>query len=214
MTQKQFFPYGDVELQHLKSRDKKLSLVIERVGFVSREVYPDLFPALIKSIVGQQISSKAQATVWNRMAEFYGEITPEALVCATKDELQSFGITFRKADYIRGAAQSVAAGDLDLEGLREKDEEDICQELMKLPGIGRWTAEMLMIFSLQRPNIVSFGDLAILKGMCSVYHHRKITKALFAKYKRRYSPYGSVASFYLWTVASEVPGAALAASAP
>jgi DNA-3-methyladenine glycosylase II len=203
MAKKQFFTYGDTELQHLKSRDKKLALVIERVGFISREVYPDLFPALIKSIVGQQISSKAQATVWSRMAEFYGEICPETLAAATKNELQSFGITFRKADYIRGAAQSVASGDLDLESLREKNEEDICQDLMKLPGIGRWTAEMLMIFSLQRPNIVSFGDLAILKGMCSVYHHRKITKELFAKYKRRYAPYGSVASFYLWRASSE-----------
>ena len=75
------------------------------------------------------------------------------------------------------------------------------QELSALDGIGIWTAEMLMLFSMQRPDILSFGDLAILRGMRMLYHHRKITRELFEKYRRRYSPYGSVASLYLWAIA-------------
>lgn len=77
----------------------------------------------------------------------------------------------------------------------------MCRELSALDGIGVWTAEMLMTFSMQRPDIISFGDLAIHRGLRMLYHHRKITRDLFDKYKRRYSPYATVASLYLWAIA-------------
>ena len=78
---------------------------------------------------------------------------------------------------------------------------EVCAELSKLNGVGLWTAEMIMIFSMQRPNILSYGDLAILRGMRMLYHHREITKPKFKKYWKRYSPYASCASLYLWAVA-------------
>jgi DNA-3-methyladenine glycosylase II len=84
-------------------------------------------------------------------------------------------------------------------------DDELCARLIQLKGIGIWTAEMLMIFSLQRPNILSWNDLAILRGLCRLYHHRKITPKLFAKYKKRYSPYASVASLYLWAIAAFNP---------
>jgi DNA-3-methyladenine glycosylase II len=129
------------------------------------------------------------------------EVTPQSILNCLESELQSCGISFRKASYIRNAAEKVADGSLDIEALRLKTDVDVCAELTKLDGIGVWTVEMLMLFSMQRPDILSFGDLAIHRGMMTLYRHRKITRELFEKYRRRYSPYGSVASLYLWAIA-------------
>jgi DNA-3-methyladenine glycosylase II len=195
------FRYGDTEIFYLKERDKRLAWAIDRIGQVKREVHPDLFAALVQSIVGQQISTKAQMTIWGRMKAGLGKITPPAILACPEAELQRFGISFKKAAYIHGAAEKIANGSLDLDTLQTMNDDEVCKTLVKLPGVGIWTAEMLMLFSMQRADIVSSGDLAILRGMRMLYHHRKITKVLFEKYRRRYSPYGSAASLYLWAVA-------------
>ena len=195
------FIYGEAEIAHLQKRDRTLGAAIDRIGLIRREVNPDLFSALINSIVGQQISSKAHATVWERMKSGLGDITPNAILACSVEEIQKFGISFRKASYIRGAAQRVADGTLNIEALRSMSDAEICNELVKFDGIGRWTAEMLMLFSMQRPDILSFGDLAILRGMRILYRRSEITRELFEKYRRRYSPFGSVASLYLWAIA-------------
>lgn len=195
------FIYGDTETAHLKSRDKTLGEAIEKIGLIRREVNPDLFSALVKSIIGQQISTKAQATIWKRMKDGFGKITPQAVLACSEAELQSCGITFRKAAYIRGAAERVLDGRLEIDALQSKSDAEVCAELVQFDGVGVWTAEMMMLFSMQRPDILSYGDLAIQRGMRMLYHHRKITRELFEKYRRRYSPYGSVASLYLWAIA-------------
>lgn len=197
----EYFIYGQKEIEHLKSRDPVLGQAIDKIGMIQREVHTELFAALVNSIVGQQISTKVQMTVWNRMKEGLSEITPETVGDCTKEELQSFGISFRKAEYIKTAAARILDGSLDLEALKSAGDEQVKEELTKLPGVGVWTAEMLMIFSMQRPDIVSFSDLAIQRGMRMLYHHRTITPKLFEKYKKRYTPYGTVASLYLWAIA-------------
>ncbi len=201
LMEKRYFEYGDEEIAYLKAKDKRLAEVIERIGFIEREVHADVFQSLIDSIIAQQISGKAAQTVWNRMVEGLGEVTPERIAAAPIEELQQFGMTFSKARYIHNAGERVAAGELDLEALREKPDEEVCRDLCALDGIGVWTAEMLMIFSLQRKDILSFGDLGIQKGMRMVHHHRRIPRDLFEKYRRRYAPYNSVASLYFWEVA-------------
>lgn len=201
------FQYGEEETAYLAARDPRMAEVIVAVGHIEREVHPDLFAALVNSIVGQQISTKAQETVWNRMLDAFGTVSPEIIALRSEDELQSVGITYRKAGYIKSAAERVLAGEIDLEELHGLPDDEVCRRLSELPGIGVWTAEMLMLFSMQRPDIMSYGDLAIQRGLRMVHHHRRITPQLFARYRRRYSPYGSVASLYLWAVAGgAVPG--------
>jgi len=195
------FQYGTTEIDHLKRVDKRLGAVIEQIGIIERAVIPDLFTALVHSIVGQQISTKAHNTIWERMETTLGRITPATIDSLSQEELQRFGITFKKADYIKSVARKIIAGELDLDALLSMPDEVVCAELSRLDGIGVWTAEMLMIFSMQRPDVLSYGDLAILRGLRMVYHHRKIDKALFNKYRKRYSPYASVAGLYLWAVA-------------
>ncbi len=197
----QHFQYGEKEIEHLKKADKKLAEAIEKVGVIKRAINPDLFSALVNSIVGQQISTKAQQTIWARMRQGLGEISPVSIDTLSLEELQKFGISFKKAEYIKSTASKVLAGEFDIYALNGMSDEDVCTELSKLKGIGVWTAEMLMIFSMQRPNILSYGDLAIHRGMRMLYHHRSIDKTMFMKYWKRYTPYASVASLYLWAIA-------------
>ena len=109
----------------------------------------------------------------------------------------------RKAGYIKSAAEAVYSGRIDLSALHELSDEEIIHRLMALPGIGVWTTEMLLIFSLGRKDVLSYGDLAIRRGLCKLYGHKTLTKEQFARYKSRYSPYGSIASLYLWRLSVE-----------
>jgi len=168
---------------------------------VQAEMYPDLFTALVSSVVGQQISGKAAATVWNRVVERFGEITPSRLDQATLEEVQSCGMSFRKAEYVKGIASACAQGDLDLEGLKSLPDPEVVKALSSLKGIGPWTAEMMLIFSLGRKDVVSWGDLAIRRGMMSLYGLETLTRQQFDRYRAKYSPYGSVASLYIWELA-------------
>lgn len=189
-----FFQYGEAETEYLSQKDAKLAAVIEQVGHVQREVDPDLFSSVVHHIIGQQISTKAQATVWARMQEKLGTVDAAHVLATSAEELQACGMTFKKVEYIQDFADKVQAGEFVHEAIWNKTDEEAIQELSSLKGIGTWTAEMILLFCMQRPNVFSYDDLAIQRGLRMVYHHRKITRALFEKYRRRFSPYCSVAS--------------------
>lgn len=203
-----YFDYGEQELDYLRKKDRRLAAIIDQMGIINVPVTPDLFEALANSIIGQQISIKAQLSIQGRFKErLGGAVTPAAVLAMPVDEMRSCGMSERKATYIRRAAKRIVEGEFDIEALREMDDEAVCQRLMSLDGVGRWTAEMLMIDSMQRPNVLSFGDLGIQRGLRMIYRHRHITPELFAKYRRRFSPYCTVASFYIWYAGSGgVPG--------
>ncbi len=196
-----YFKYSDRETGYLRRADERLAGVIDRVGVIKRPVIPDLFAALMHCIVGQQISTKAHETIWQRMLSGLGEVTPQSIASLQPMELQAYGLSFRKVDYMQDIAREVMEGKLDIGALSAMSDEQVCKRLCELRGIGVWSAEMLMLFSMQRPDILSRGDLAIVRGLRMVYGHRTITPSLFERYRRRFSPYGSVASLYLWAVA-------------
>ena len=196
-----FFAYGEKEMSYLKARDKRLGGAIDRIGHIERAVDSDLVSSVIHHIIGQQISTTAQATLWRRLNERLGNVTAAGVLTLGRTELQAIGITFKKADYILDFAEQVQSGTFDVEGLDKLSDEEVIRELSALKGIGVWTAEMIMTFCMQRPDVVSFGDLAIHRGMRMLYRHREIDRARFERYRRRYSPYGTVASLYLWAIA-------------
>jgi len=196
-----YVEYGDKEIEYLKSKDKVLGAAIDKIGHIYRPARTDLFTSVVNSIIGQQISTTAQKTIWKRMTEHFGDLNADTICSSSVNDLQSFGTTFKKAEYIMGFAEKVQTGELDLDALYDQSDEEVIRRLSELKGIGVWTAEMIMTFCMGRPNIISYGDLAILRGMRMLYHHKKIDKKLFEKYRRRYSPYGSVASLYLWAIA-------------
>ena len=183
-----YFAYGQTETDYLKAKDSRLATVIDRLGHINRTVDTDLFSSVVHHIIGQQISTKAQATIWQRMQD-------------------ALGMTFRKAEYITDFAEKIRSGAFNLESVKYMSDADAIRALSSLKGIGVWTAEMILLFCLQRPNVFSYDDLAIQRGLRMVYHHRKIDRKLFEKYHRRFSPYCSVASLYLWEVSGgAIPG--------
>lgn len=196
-----YFKYGEREINYLKSKDKKMAAVIEKVGPIKRSVDTDLFSAIVHHIIGQQISTKAQQTIWHRLTQALGQVSPETIGKTDIAQLQSFGMTFKKAAYIQDFSLKIQNGTFDINAVGQMPDEEAIATLSRLKGVGVWTAEMILLFCMQRPNVLSYGDLAILRGLKMLYHHRKVDKKLFEKYRKRFSPYGSVASLYLWAVA-------------
>lgn len=197
------FEYGQKEMDYLKSVDPLLGGAIDRIGKIDRVIIPDLFPALIYAIIGQQISLKAARTLWSRMQERFVDITPEHIAELSIEDIQQCGMQSKKAGYIKGIAEVVAKGEFDLNHLYDMPDQEVIKSLSSLSGIGVWTAEMLLLNSMERPNIISYGDIAIRRGIMNLYGLSELPKEEFAIYKNRYSPYASVASIYLWRISYE-----------
>lgn len=198
-----FYSYGETEINHLKRRDKKMAAAIDRLGMLARPLSPDLFAALIRNIVDQQISVKAALTVNARLVALLGTVTPMTVAAASAEAIQGCGMTMRKAEYIKGAAEAALNGSLDLSAIAQLPDNDVIAQLSSLNGVGVWTAEMLLISSLCRPDVLSWGDLAIRRGMMNLYRHKTLPRERFERYRRRYAPYGTTASLYLWALSNE-----------
>jgi 3-methyladenine DNA glycosylase/8-oxoguanine DNA glycosylase len=190
--------YGEREISYLSKKDKKLAKLIESTGFLECKVSEDLFDSLVGYIATQQISNRAAETVSMRITQKFGTGTPEKIALLPEEEIKSVGISMKKAQYIKGLSEAVLSGRLDIRGLAELPDEAVSLQLTSIRGIGDWTAEMFLIFSLGRPDIVSYKDFAIRKGMTMLYGLKELERGTFEKYRKRYSPYGTVASLYLW----------------
>ena len=195
-----FFSYGKAETDYLKSRDIKLGKIIDKVGFIERETDGDVFSQLVLSVLGQQISNKAFETVKSRFITAIRAVTPENVISIGIDGIRGCGVSGKKAENICSIAEAVLNGELDTCGLFDLSDDEVIKTLTKLRGIGTWTAEMILIFCLERKNVLSFGDFGIRRGITLLYGESELTKAKMREYFERYSPYATVASFYLWKV--------------
>ena len=198
-----FFPYGQKEIEYLTRRCPKMGALIEHIGHLQRPVQPDPFQALLSSVLSQQISSKGAATVCSRFQALAGDMTPERVAALPVQDIQGCGTSMRKAEYIKGIAEAALNGVIDFAALADMSDGDVVRRLSALRGVGVWTAEMLLIFSLCRPDVVSWLDLGIRKGMMALYGKKTLSPRQFAVYRKRYSPFGSVASLYLWALAGQ-----------
>lgn len=222
------FTYTAKELDCLKAKDKRLAKAIDKIGTITREGEHDIFASVIHHIIAQQISTKAQASIWARFCALFSEMQSErtskvkkaqsadlqskqkaqALLAIDIDKIRSCGISSRKAQYILDFAHKVQSGEFDIEAVAKMSDEKAIESLIKLRGIGVWTAEMILLFCLQRKDILSYDDLALQRGLKMLYalkcegKNGKIPKEVFATYRARFSPYGSIASLYLWEIAS------------
>lgn len=202
ITTKQF-DYGQEEIDYLRKADAALGAAMTRMGKVERIVMPDTFTALLYAIVSQLISAKAVQTIWEKMRIEIGELSPQRLASITADDIQRCGLTMKKTVCIHEIAETIVQGKLDLEELKELPDEEVIRKLTALKGVGNWTAEMLLIHAFERPDVVSWGDIAIRRGMKKLYGLNDLTKEQFEHFRAGYSPYGSVASIYLWAISME-----------
>lgn len=199
------FEYSDEELNFLKQKDKRLKALIEQTGKISQECEDDLLIALLGHIVSQQITNQASKTIWTKLAlALENDFSAEKILSLSFEKLKACGLSQRKVFFILDLAQKIQEGkfSIDKNFYKDLDDETVIKILTELNGVGRWTAEMVLLFCFQRKNILSFGDFAIKKGLCLLYHHKELRPELFARYKKRFSPYGSIASFYLWHLAN------------
>lgn len=195
-----YIKYGEKELNHLKKADEKLKKVILEFGYIKRKTNINLFNALIGSIISQQISTKAAITVKNNLKTLIKEINPKNILSFTAEQLKSCGLSFRKVDYLKNIARSFNDGAIDFNNLKNLSDEEITKELIKLKGVGPWTVEMLLIHTFLRPDVMSYLDLGLKNGLKILHGLEKIEESYFNYYKNIYSPYGTVASIYLWEV--------------
>lgn len=198
-----FFPYGGREREYLAKRDPRLGEAMEGIGPLQRPLEPDLFQALASSIIGQQISTKAAATLRQRLVDQLHQLEPQTLLAAEAANIAATGIGERKTKYLLQAAQAIQSGQLIKEKLEKLNDQEIIEKLITLPGVGQWTAEMLLIHCFARPDVLSFKDLGIRRGIMQLHKLSELDRHQFEKYKKRYSPYATTASIYLWKIGSK-----------
>ena len=194
--------WWDDAVAHL-SRDPLIGSIVKKFDGEGLSGRGELFQTLVRSIVGQQISVKAADAVHGRLEEISGgEVTRDALGALTVDALQSCGLSRQKSQYILGISNDETP--LLPEGFEELDDESLIRHLVKFKGVGPWTAEMMLIFSLMRPDILSLGDLGVVKGIRMLAPHAN-SKSEMLEVAEAWRPYRSAACWFLWRSLDPVP---------
>jgi DNA-3-methyladenine glycosylase II len=201
----------------LAAADPAMAALIERIGEIdlktrlrrrSEERPADAYGALLRAIVGQQLSTKAARTIYGRVCDLFGGTTPspEQLLEASEKDLRACGLSGRKVEYIRDLAAHVLSGELELDRLGELSDEEAIEEIVAVRGLGQWTAEMFLIFHLERPDILSGGDLGIRKAIQIEYELAEMpTPQRVLEIGEPWRPHRSLASLYLWESLANVP---------
>ncbi|MHB8492874.1 MAG: DNA-3-methyladenine glycosylase family protein, partial [Solirubrobacteraceae bacterium] len=198
----------DAALAHLAATDPVMAALMMQHRPDSTAWETDLFRSLVSSIVSQQLSSKAADSIMRRVVATVapdGEITPEALLAKTHEELRAAGLSNAKARYLRSLAELVSSGELRLEALRALDDAAVIEQLTKVKGIGRWTAEMFLVFSLGRPDVFSAGDLGIRNAIRRHYGIDSPTLDELVLIAEPWRPYRSTALLLLWRSSDNAP---------
>lgn len=187
-------------LDYLKEKDAVLGALIDRTGPLSVTLSEDYFGSLASAIVGQQLSNRVAEVLWDRLSGFCaGSVTPEKLAEAETEDLRALGLSYGKVSYLKALAGHVLEGSLELPRFAGLADEEIIRQLTAVKGIGPWTAEMFLIFSLGREDVYSMGDGGLLRAVQTLYGlEGKGDKAAIAEITGRWAPYRTFASLYLW----------------
>jgi 3-methyladenine DNA glycosylase/8-oxoguanine DNA glycosylase len=187
-------------INHLKQSDPVLAAIIDRIGPCRMRFSAPTFHRLAESILYQQLNGKAAATIFDRFAAKAGNpLTPKGILKLTDAEMRGVGLSRQKTAYLRDLSEKTAAGLLEFERMSEMTEEEVIAHLTQVKGVGVWTAHMFLMFTLRRPDILPVGDYGIQAAIKKYYKKRKWPKpAVMAKIAKPWSPYRSVACWYLW----------------
>jgi DNA-3-methyladenine glycosylase II len=178
--------------------DPVMARVTSAVGDVKVGVEDDRFSSLASAIVGQQLSTAAASTIWRRFAAL-GPVDPASVLERAEEELRAVGLSGAKVRYVRDLAERIVSGDLDLGSLDRLEDDAVIAEVCRVKGIGRWTAEMFLIFSLARPDVLALDDAGLLRAAgWALELGRPATREELAAAGEAWSPHRSAASLYLW----------------
>jgi DNA-3-methyladenine glycosylase II len=202
--------YWDEACRHLAKRDRVMKKLIPLFGEARLQSRGDAFTTLARSVVGQQISVKAAQSVWEKFAALAGgashRVQPSAVMALDAPTLRTAGLSARKAEYLSDLARHFEEGSVHVPQWQVMEDEAIIDELVAIRGIGRWTAEMFLIFHLMRPNVLPLDDLGLIKGISQRYFSGEpVSRAEARELGEGWAPYRSVATWYLWRSLDPLP---------
>lgn len=192
--------------RHLAKRDRVMKRLIPQFGDACLQSRGDAFTTLARSIVGQQISVKAAQSVWDRFARLPRRMTPANVLRLKVDDMQAAGLSARKIEYLVDLALHFDSGAIRVDAWKAMDDEEIITELVGIRGIGRWTAEMFLIFHLMRPNILPLDDIGLINGISRNYFSGDpVSRSEAREVAQAWEPYCSVATWYIWRSLDPLP---------
>jgi len=198
----------DIEagLDFLK-KDKKMQVLIEKFGRPDFNQGQDYFQSLLRSIVFQQLSGKAAQTIYERLVSLIpktSNLCPNEVLKLNKDEIRKAGLSFQKINYVRNLADYFENNSLQKKDVEEMTDEEISKELIKIKGIGQWTVDMFLMFTLNRADILPYKDLGIQKGIMKIFKMKNLpSKKEMENCSRKWKPYRTIACWYLWRIADD-----------
>ncbi|MCC6371287.1 MAG: DNA-3-methyladenine glycosylase 2 family protein [Bacteroidia bacterium] len=190
------------QIKHLK-KDKILKKVIDKVGPLETRSSSDLYLSLLKAIVSQQLSVKAADTIWNRFLKLFKDNypEPEKLLKLKDEKLRAAGLSFQKAGYLKNIARFSIEQTLDYKKLKSKSDDELIEYLVSIKGVGRWTVEMLLMFSLERSDVFPKDDLGIQNGIKALYGITTVKRELYSDMEtiaQKWKPFRTLACRYIW----------------
>ncbi len=198
--------YWQDACKHLVKKDRVMKRLIPQFGDACLQTRGDAFVTLARSIVGQQISVKAAQTVWDRFAGLPRKMTPANVLKLKVDDMRAAGLSARKVEYLVDLALHFDAGKLHVQAWESMDDESIIAELVAIRGIGRWTAEMFLIFHLMRPNVLPLDDVGLINGISQNYFSGDpVSRSDAREVAEAWKPYCSVATWYIWRSLDPLP---------
>ena len=199
-------PYWEDACKHLMKKDRVMKRLIPQFGDACLQTRGDAFVTLARSIVGQQISVKAAQTVWDRFALLPKKVTAGNVLKLKVDDMRAAGLSARKVEYLVDLALHFDGGAVHVKTWEAMDDEAIIAELIAIRGIGRWTAEMFLIFHLMRPNVLPLDDVGLINGISKSYFSGDIVSRSDAReVAAAWAPYCSVATWYIWRSLDPLP---------
>ena len=195
-------PYIRRALDEVALRDPKIGKVVNRYGYPKPRRRPASFDSLVRIVVGQQLSTKAAATIYGRLEEAVsGDVTAESILALRAARLRELGFSGRKTEYVRGVASAVERGELDVDGLRRMSDVEVTEKLTALRGFGKWSAEIYLMFALGRTDVWPVNDLGVQKGMTLIHNKRAAyTSKTLIRIGKRYRPERSAVALLSWHV--------------
>ncbi len=191
---------------HLSRKDRVMKKLIPQFGDAILESRGDAFVTLARSIVGQQISVKAAQSVWDKFAKLSRKLTPAGVLKLKVDDMRAAGLSVRKVEYLVDLALHFDSGAVHVKDWQAMDDEAIIAELVAIRGIGRWTAEMFLIFHLMRPNVLPLDDVGLINGISrSYFSGEPVSRSDAREVAQAWSPYCTVATWYIWRSLDPVP---------
>ena len=198
--------YWDEACRHLARKDRVMKRLIPQFGNACLQSRGDAFTTLARSIVGQQISVKAAQSVWDRFAKLPRKVTPGNVLKLKVDDMRAAGLSARKIEYLVDLALHFDSGAVKVDAWTGMDDEAIIADLVDIRGIGRWTAEMFLIFHLMRPDVLPLDDVGLINGISQNYFSGDpVSRSDAREVAQAWAPYRSVATWYIWRSLDPLP---------